>query len=124
MRIDRNCLALLTVLCLVVGLHPRGLAAATIEVESDDEDVATPTILPSKAPVIEKKEPAPVPTNTAQVSGPTPVPTTRTEKPMSEEKEPAKVPQERVRVSDKVNFFNFVAAGYLAADPALVHGVG
>ncbi|HVZ81976.1 MAG TPA: hypothetical protein VHE12_14405 [bacterium] len=119
---------------VLVMLLARPVWAATIEVESDeDEPTGTPTVVISpaeKAPVekvIPTSTPTPLPEPTlAPTAPPTVAPTSVTGEGTvgPEEKMGTQKPRPRVRVSDKVNFFSFVQAGYLVGDPTEVQGIG
>lgn len=138
MRIDFKIL-LTALFCMMMVFLERPLWAATIEVENDDDSaVSSPTVQPSTdgGAGIEIENPTPTETRSVQplltstpislgkMTESTPTPTVTVQVPQKMEKEMSANSKERVRISDKVNFFNFVQAGYLASDPGQVPSIG
>jgi hypothetical protein len=138
MRIEKR-IFLVSVFC-VFGLVLNGkIFGATIEVESDDDSVVpSPTAQASSGEVFSEKKENLSPVGPQRTSPtPTSIPVIGTTKPTETPvatafaqptREPTVVKSKesmgKVRISDKVNFFNFVQAGFLAADPSQVNGVG
>lgn len=148
MPIDARRITLAAVFVLVGCLTlARPGWSATIEVEEDDEDMAAAS--PTPVPVAEKKavEPAVVKEEKKAV-GPkeekkeveaqpvVPIPTAVKEEKVEVKPAPAGNAgadiaegsvisgRPRIKINDKVGFYYFVSAGYLAVDPAQVHAIG